>query len=67
MFKRLGSAFKASLAGSVLVANVLAIFSSMIPVALLKLAVPRGAVRRLTDRILNALAEAWIAVNGWWM
>jgi 1-acyl-sn-glycerol-3-phosphate acyltransferase len=67
VFKRIASTLKASLAGAVLVANVLAIFSSMIPVALLKLAVPRGAVRRGTDRILNALAEAWIAVNGWWM
>lgn len=67
MFQRLTSTLKASLAGSVLVANVLAIFSSMIPVALVKLAVPRGAIRRGTDRLLNALAEGWIAVNGWWM
>lgn len=67
MFKRVAATLKASLAGSVLVANVLAIFSSMIPVALLKLAVPRGAIRRGSDRILNALAEAWIAINGWWM
>lgn len=67
MFQRIASTLKASFAGSVLVANVLAIFSSMIPVALLKLAVPRGAVRRGADRVLNALAEGWIAVNGWWM
>jgi 1-acyl-sn-glycerol-3-phosphate acyltransferase len=49
------------------VANVLAICSGMFPVALLKLAAPRGAVRRTADRVLNHLAEAWIAVNGWWM
>ena len=67
MFKRIASTLKASLAGSVLVANVLAIFSGMIPVALLKLALPKGALRRGTDRLLNALAEAWIAVNGGWM
>ncbi|WP_243324988.1 acyltransferase [Geothrix sp. SG200] len=67
MLKRLWSTFKGSVAGSMLVANVLAIFSGMIPVALVKLALPFGAVRRGTDRLLNGLAEGWIAVNGWWM
>ncbi|WP_257311318.1 acyltransferase [Geothrix fuzhouensis] len=67
MLKRLWSTFKGSVAGSVLAANAVAIFSGMIPLALLKLALPVGAVRRGADRALNALAEGWIAVNGWWM
>lgn len=67
MVKRLWSTFKGSVASSVLVANVLAIFSGMIPVALVKLALPFGAVRRGADRALNGLAEGWIAVNGAWM
>jgi len=67
MPRRLWENLKGSLAGSMLVANVLAICSSMIPFALLKLALPFDAVRRGTDRALNALAEHWIAVNGWWM
>jgi 1-acyl-sn-glycerol-3-phosphate acyltransferase len=67
MLKRLWSAFKGSVAGSVLAANALAIFSGMIPLALVKLALPFGAARRGVDRALNALAEGWIAVNGWWM
>ncbi len=67
MFKRLSSTLKASLAGSVLLANVLAVFSGLLPVALVKLAAPRGAVRRTADRVLNRLVEAWIAVNGWWI
>ena len=67
MLKRLWSTIKGSVAGSVLVANVLAVFSGMIPVALVKLALPFGAIRRGTDRLLNALAEGWIAVNGAWM
>jgi len=67
MVKRLWSTFKGSVAGSVLAANAVAIFSGMIPLALLKLALPVGAVRRGADRALNALAEGWIAVNGWWM
>lgn len=67
MLKPLGSALKGSLAGSVLAANAVAIFSGMIPVALVKLALPFGAVRRGADRVLMSLAEGWIAVNGWWM
>ena len=67
MLKRVWSALKGSFAGSVLAANAVAIFSGMIPVALVKLALPFGAVRRGADRMLNALAEGWIAVNGVWM
>lgn len=58
---------KGALASSVLAANVVAFCSGMVPVALLKLALPIGALRRGTDRTLNSLAEGWIAVNGWWM
>ena len=67
MPRRLWETCKGSLAGSMLVANLLTIFLGMIPVALVKLTLPFGAVRRASDRVLNALAEAWIAVNGWWM
>jgi 1-acyl-sn-glycerol-3-phosphate acyltransferase len=67
MLRRLRSALTGSLASSVLAANAVAIFSGMIPVALVKLALPFGAVRRGMDRMLNALAEGWIAVNGGWM
>jgi 1-acyl-sn-glycerol-3-phosphate acyltransferase len=68
MVKRFWSTLKGCFTGSVLVANVLAICSSMVPVALAKLLAPRqGLVRRALDRAMNALAEGWIAVNGWWM
>lgn len=67
MAKRLWSTLKGAFASSVLAANVLTVFSGMIPVALVKLMLPFGAVRRGTDRILTTLAEGWIAVNGWWM
>ena len=67
MSNRLWSALKGTFASSVLAANAVAVCSGMIPFALLKLALPFGAVRRGTDRVLNALAEGWIAVNGWWM
>jgi 1-acyl-sn-glycerol-3-phosphate acyltransferase len=67
VFKQVWSTLKGSFASSVLAANVVAVFSSMIPVALVKLALPFGMVRRGSDRVLNALAEGWIAVNGIWM
>ena len=67
MARGLWSTVKGSVASSVLAANALTIFSGMVPVALVKLALPFGAVRRGTDRALNAMAEGWIAVNGWWM
>ena len=67
MLQRIGTILKGSFASSVLVANVVAFCSGMVPVALLKLALPVGALRRGTDRTLNGLAEGWIAVNGWWM
>ncbi|HLP30496.1 MAG TPA: acetyltransferase, partial [Geothrix sp.] len=67
MANRFWTTFKGTFASSVLAANAVTIFSGMIPVALVKLALPFGAVRRGADRILNALAEGWIAVNGWWM
>jgi 1-acyl-sn-glycerol-3-phosphate acyltransferase len=67
MSNRLWSTVKGSFASSVLGANALAIFSGMIPFALVKLMLPFSAVRRGIDRILMALAEGWIAVNGWWM
>jgi 1-acyl-sn-glycerol-3-phosphate acyltransferase len=67
MLKRIGSVLKGSLASAVLAANAVAICSSMIPVALVKLALPFAFIRRGADRALMALAEGWIAVNGAWM
>ena len=67
MLRRFWSTLKGSFASSVLAANVVAFSSSMVPVALVKLALPFGVVRRGADRVLNTLAEGWIAVNGAWM
>lgn len=58
---------KGCLASFLLGANVLLVFLAMIPFALLKLCLPFAAARRPIDRILNRLAETWIAVNGWWI
>ena len=45
MIQRLWSALKGSFASSVLAANAIAIFSGMVPFALVKLALPFAAVR----------------------
>ncbi len=67
MIRRLLAVMKGSLAGTMFFANVLAIFSGMVPFALAKLVLPQGALRRGADRALNTLVEAWISVNGWVM
>jgi 1-acyl-sn-glycerol-3-phosphate acyltransferase len=67
MLRRLWETLKGSFASSVLAANAVTICASMMPVALVKLMVPVGIVRRGADRLLNALAETWISVNGAWM
>jgi len=67
MVKRLWATVKGSFASSVLAANAVTIFSGMIPFALVKLALPFAAVRRVLDRVLMALAQAWVGVNGAWM
>ena len=67
MFQRLFSVMKGTLAGALAFANLVTIFSGMVPVALAKLALPQGFLRRGMDHALNAMAESWIAVNGWWI
>jgi 1-acyl-sn-glycerol-3-phosphate acyltransferase len=39
----------------------------MAPPALVKLLVPVKAVRRFCDRVLNALASSWVAINNAWI
>lgn len=67
MSNRLWSTLKGTFASSVLAVNAVAICSSLIPFALVKLALPFAAVRRGLDQVLMTLAEGWIAINGWWM
>ena len=67
MLKRLWSTIKGSFAAAVLAVNAIAICAAMLPVALVKLVLPFAAVRRGADRVLMALAQSWIGVNGWWM
>jgi 1-acyl-sn-glycerol-3-phosphate acyltransferase len=61
------STMKGTFAGTLLIANVVAVFSGMVPVALAKLVLPQGGLRRGLDRTLNAMVEVWTLVNGWLM
>jgi len=67
VLKRLWVVIKGSFASAVLAGNAVVICAGMIPVALVKLVLPFGFVRRGADRLLMAMAEGWIAVNGAWM
>ena len=67
MVQRFWSTLKGSFASLVLATNAIAICSGMLPFALVKLALPFAAVRRVVDRVLMALAQGWVAGNGWWM
>ena len=55
---------KGAFAAAAIALNVVVVFSAMIPFALLKLVVPARTVRRFCDRVLNALASRWVALNG---
>ncbi|MDQ5914906.1 MAG: hypothetical protein QG584_797 [Pseudomonadota bacterium] len=61
------SGLKGGIASVILFCNILVVFSAMMPFALVKLLVPLPFVRRTMDRVLNALAQSWIAINGWWI
>jgi len=54
---------KGALAGAAIGLNVLVVFATMLPFALLKLAVPAKPVRRFCDHALTALASKWVAFN----
>jgi len=58
---------KGCIASVILAANVLVVFSAMIPFSLIKLVLPFVAVRKLCDIALNALAQTWVRGNGVWI
>jgi len=58
---------KGCVAAILLAANVILVFSAMLPFALLKACLPVATVRQPIDRLLNRLAETWIRINGWWI
>lgn len=62
------SSIKGCIGSLIIAANTLILTCVMIPFALAKLALPSGGLpRRLTDRVLNALADTWVRINGLWI
>jgi 1-acyl-sn-glycerol-3-phosphate acyltransferase len=47
--------------------NTIICVTALMPFSLVKLLLPFPPVRRRVDPILNAIAEAWIGANGWWI
>jgi len=64
---RLPAALRGLLTGTTLALNTAVVFTGMVIPALVKLLVPIEAVRRACDRLLNAQASAWVAVNNAWI
>ena len=67
MAHRPAGLIKGSIAAVVLVTNTVFFVILMVPFALAKLIAPFKPVRRVVDRVLNALASYWIGINSAWM
>lgn len=65
--KKTAELFKGSIASVVLALNVLVGTATVMPLALVKLALPFGPVRRVVDRLLNGVITTWVGVNSAWI
>jgi 1-acyl-sn-glycerol-3-phosphate acyltransferase len=65
--KKTAELFKGSIASVVLALNVLIATAVVVPLALVKLALPFRPVRRVVDRLLNGVITSWVGVNGAWI
>jgi 1-acyl-sn-glycerol-3-phosphate acyltransferase len=67
MLSFLPSPIRGLIAATLLLVNTLAWCALLFAFAIVKLVLPLRPVRAVVDRILNALATAWIACNSGWM
>ena len=67
MLSRLPVTLRGAVTAALLGLNTLVIALSLVPPALLKLLLPFKAVRRVCDRVMNALASRWVANNNLWI
>ncbi len=61
------AALKILFSGVVLFVNTLLLCLAMVPVALVKVALPAQAVRRACDKILMGIAAVWMDINSFWL
>lgn len=66
MLRWLPAPLKTVFAALALALNTLLVFFALVPFALLKLIIPASPVRRLADRCLTGIANAWIFINDGW-
>lgn len=67
MLRWLPAPLKALFAAFAIAVNTLTVFIAFIPFALLKLLIPLAFIRKLADRSLIELANAWVHSNRLWM
>jgi 1-acyl-sn-glycerol-3-phosphate acyltransferase len=67
MLRHLPAPLRGALTATILGLNTLVIASSLVPPALAKLLLPFKPVRRVCDRLMNALASRWVANNNAWI
>ncbi len=67
MSSRILAALRGVLASLLLAINTLVVATLLVPPALAKLLLRFPAVRRRCDRVMNALASGWVAVNNAWI
>ncbi len=67
MLNRLPAPLRGVLTATLLVLNTLIVALCLVPPALAKLLLPARAVRRVCDRLMNALASSWVANNNAWI
>jgi len=67
MLSRLPAPLRGVITASLLGLNTVIVALSLVPPALVKLLVPAKAVRRVCDRMMNALASLWVGNNNAWI
>jgi 1-acyl-sn-glycerol-3-phosphate acyltransferase len=67
MLRHLPASLRGLITATLLGLNTLVIASSLVPPALAKLLLPFKPVRRVCDRLMNALASRWVANNNAWI
>ena len=67
MLRHLPAPLRGAITATLLGLNTLFISLSLVPPALAKLLLPFKPVRRVCDRLMNALASRWVANNNAWI
>ena len=67
MLRHLPATLRGVITAALLGLNTLVIALSLVPPALAKLLLPFKPVRRVCDRLMNALASRWVANNNAWI